>query len=66
MDGPWGYYAKWDKPDKDKHTVWYFLYIASQKTNLKKQNGMVTTRDWGAGGWERLFFKGTDVQPVDK
>ena len=34
MGGPRGHYAKWDKSDKDTHTVQYLLYMESKKPNL--------------------------------
>ena len=33
MDGFGGYYAKWNKSDKERqiNTVWYHLYVESKK-----------------------------------
>ena len=32
MDGYGGYYAKSNKPDRGKNTIWYnFLYVESKK-----------------------------------
>lgn len=33
MDGPWGYYAAWNKPNK--YTVWPHLYIELKNNNTK-------------------------------
>ena len=32
-DGPRGYYAKWNKADRKRNTVWFHLYVESKKQN---------------------------------
>ena len=61
MDGPWGYYAMWNKSDKERpNTVWFHLYVESKKqTNeqtkhklIDTENRLVVTRGergWGVG-----------------
>ena len=56
MDGPWGYYAKWHKTEKDK-----ILYDLTYMWNIKKQtnpkfldtdNRSMVARGWGWGAGE--------------
>ena len=63
MDGLGGYYAKWNKPDRERHTVWYYLYMESKKYNKlvnitkKKQTHRYREQTsgyrWGEGRGER-------------
>ena len=32
MDEPWGYYAKWNKSDRE-NAMWSHLYVESEKQN---------------------------------
>ena len=33
MDGRGGHYAKWNKSERERHVVWYHLYVESKKCN---------------------------------
>ena len=35
IDEKWGCYAKWNKLDRERHTVWYHLYI-EYKTQIHR------------------------------
>ena len=41
-DGPWGYYLKWNKPDKDKHRM--ISFTGGTQTHMDKENRLVVTR----------------------
>ena len=76
MDGPWGHYAKWDKPDRERQ----ILYVITYMWNLKKVNFIETdnrmvvasgcgVRKWGDGGqriqmfsYKKSKFWGSNVQ----
>ena len=38
LDGPWGYYAKWDKSDRETNTVQSHLYVESKKDRQTQRN----------------------------
>ena len=56
MDGPWVYYAKWNKSDGKKQILFHF-YVESKKQNKwtnKTQDSQVQRTDCGyqrEGGW---------------
>ena len=31
MDGPRDYHTKWSKSDRERHIIWYHLYVESKK-----------------------------------
>ena len=38
MDGPKGYYAKWNKPEKERQIPYNFIYMWNLKNKTNKQN----------------------------
>ena len=51
MGGPYGYYAKWDKSEKDKYE---FTYVELKKKMLKDtENGLVIVGGEGFEGWAK-------------
>ena len=38
LDGPWGYYAKWNKLDRGRQIPYYFTYVWNLKNKIYKQN----------------------------
>ena len=62
MDGPWGYYAKPNKSDREqRNTTWLHLYVESKKQNkqtnkiklIDSEKRLVVTRGEGVGdGWK--------------
>ena len=59
MDGPWGHYAKWNKPDRERQMLPGFTYMWNQKTKKNKKVKLIETeirkvvsRGWGVErGW---------------
>ena len=56
MDGPWGYYAKWNK--LKTNTIWFHLYVESEKENkgtkfIDTGNRLMVARGDGGWGWEK-------------
>ena len=36
MDGPWGYYAKWNRSDREKLiTIWFHSYVDLKKEGVR-------------------------------
>lgn len=72
MDGPGGYYAKWNKPDREKQTTYDFTHawnlknkmyewvVTKQKQTQSNENKSVATRG-ERNGWEDRWrgWKGT-------
>jgi len=61
MDGTWGHYAKWNKSDKERNTVWYHLYMESIKKeiHINREKFVIASRE--NGGWE-IGWGGQKVQ----
>ena len=43
MDGTRGYYAKWNKSDRNTNTIWPHLYVESKKLNKQNKNRLIDT-----------------------
>ena len=52
IDGPQGHYAKWNKSDRERQTLYYLICIEIKKQNWQKQTRLVAVRgrEWG-NGW---------------
>ena len=60
-DGPWGYYVKWSKSDREGQTPYYFIHMWKLKTKQRnKQNKTKQTHRYReqVGGYQR----GRDVR----
>ena len=54
MDGPGGYYTKWNKSDRKTSTVWYLLYVESKLVNITKKKQTHGCREQTSGyQWKR-------------
>ena len=62
MDGPGDYYAKWNKPVRERHLniVWFHLYVEPNEqnkptnkieTDSDTENRLAAVRVEGAWGW---------------
>ena len=60
MDGPGGYYAKWNKPDTKRKSAWYHLYMECKKVELMKAESRMVM-PW-AGGWGKCADVGQRYQ----
>ena len=61
-DGPGEYYAKWNRPVRERKTItiWFHLYVESNKQNkltnevetlINTENQLTALRGQGVGGW---------------
>ena len=57
IDGHQGYYARWNKSDRERQTLYYLICIEIKK-NLQKQNRLVAVRgregEMGEGGGQKV------------
>ena len=64
MDVPWGYYAKWNKSDRERQIPYNLIYMWDLKNKTNKQTKQNKTHrhrkqnggcqgDGGVGGWEK-------------
>ena len=50
MDGPWGHYAKWNKPAIKRNTVWFHFFDVPRVIRFIETEGrMVIARGYGEG-----------------
>ena len=62
MDGPWGHYTKWNKPDIEKQILYDFTYtwnLKKQKTKLAEKeirSAVIRGEAWrvGWGNWMKI------------
>ena len=79
MDGPRGYYAKWNKSDRERQTLYDFIYmwnlktqnkwtnISKHKQSYKYREQMGVLQREGVGGKEMLGrLRGTNFQLQNK
>ena len=68
MDGPWGYYAKWNKSHEERQILYDFTHMWSIKKKVNEQtkqkqthryreqsSGYQKERGWGEGKWGQLY-----------
>ena len=58
IDGPQGHYAKWNKSDRERQTLYYLICIEIKK-NLQKQNRLLPeagSGEMGEGGSKGINF----------
>ena len=60
MDEPRGHYAKWNKSDAERQTLYDIAYIWYELTET--ESGMVVASGWRAGEMGRCWSKGTNFQ----
>ena len=61
MDGPGGYYAKWNKSDRERQIPCDLTYMCDLKTKTDNENRLIGTenkqvvvrREAGRGCWEK-------------
>ena len=49
MDGPWGHYAKWNKPDRERQVFYDPTDMWNLKTSNSQKEGLLPE----SGGWEK-------------
>ena len=49
-DGRWGYYAKWNKPDRERKTWYDFTHMWKINRHMDKEKRLVVTRAEEGGG----------------
>ena len=62
MDGPGQYYAKWNKPVRERNTIRFNLYVESNEQNKQNRNRPIDkekTDSWKRGGGLGEKLKGT-------
>ena len=53
MDGLWGYYAKWNKSERERQILYDFTHVEHKKQNKHTENRVVVTRGEGVGAGEK-------------
>ena len=64
MDGPRGYYAKWNKSDRERQILYDFIYMESKKAKQMNKHNKTQNhkyreqtsgfqRGGGVQGWEK-------------
>ena len=50
MDGPWGYWVKQNKPERERQMLYDFTHMWKINKHIDKENRLVFTRGEGSGG----------------
>ena len=50
MNGAWGYYAKWNKSERETQIPYDFTHMWKINKHIDKENGLVVTGGEGDGG----------------
>ena len=67
MDGPWGHYGNWNKPDKERQILYHLTWVESKQT-YKQTHGYKQTGDSqaGVGGGQNGWRESKGNLPVIK
>ena len=64
MDGPREHYAKWNKPIRERHTIWFHSYVESNEqtelTSKSETDSYLESRWQLVGRWGRLQGRGIE------
>ena len=59
MDGPRGYYTKWNKSDRVTNARWFHLYVKSEKQNEctgRTETDIIIENIYTVARWEGVFW----------